>query len=101
VLAVNQVSVVLADHRMPGMTGVELLRRVKALYPDTVRLVMSGDADAQAVTEAINQGAVYKFIVKPWDHHQLQSNLRQAFAHKALQDENRHLSSLMRQLQVV
>ena len=97
--AVDQKALGLLDPH--SMSGVELPRRVKVLYPDTVRLVMSGDADAQAVTEAINQGAVYKFIVKPRDHQELHSNLRQAFAPKAVLDQNRDLSLLLRELRVV
>ena len=87
----NPVDVVLSDQRMPEMTGVELLRRVKAIHPDTIRLVLSGFTDLQSVTEAINQGAVYKFLTKPWDDRLLLANLDEAFRQKALIDENRRL----------
>jgi len=83
VLAANQVSVVVADQRMPNMTGVELLKRVKGLYPDTVRVVMSAQVDVSTVTEAINQGAVYKVLAKPWDDDVLRATLRDAFAQQA------------------
>jgi CheY-like chemotaxis protein len=98
-LAMNQVDVVISDQRMPGTSGVEFLRRVRGLYPDTVRIVMSGHADVQTVTEAINQGAVYKFCSKPWDNDQLRSDVKDAFAYKLLHDENRKLTERVRALE--
>ena len=92
VLANNAVGVVMSDHRMPGQGGIELLTDVKALYPDTVRILLSGYADLRTITEAMNQGAVYKFFVKPWDDEQLRANVREAFAHKAALDEKRELN---------
>lgn len=59
--------IVLSDQRMPGMSGVQLLARVRDHSPDTVRIVLSGYSDAQSICDAINEGAVYKFIAKPWD----------------------------------
>ena len=60
ILAREEVEVILTDQRMPMMTGVELLARVKTLYPRTVRLVLSGYSEISVVTDAINRGAVYK-----------------------------------------
>jgi len=90
-LASHPVDVVIADQRMPGMSGVEFLRRVKTLHPETVRLVLSGYTDLQAVTDAINEGAIYKFLTKPWDDGILRANIEEAFRHKEMADENRHL----------
>jgi type II secretory ATPase GspE/PulE/Tfp pilus assembly ATPase PilB-like protein/DNA-binding NarL/FixJ family response regulator len=59
--------VVISDYLMPGMNGAELLKRIKALYPDTIRIMLTGHADTGAVMGAINEGAVYKFILKPWN----------------------------------
>src|SRR6185369_3349926 len=67
ILANNRVDVIVSDQRMPQMTGVEFLRRVKTLYPDTVRIVLSGYTELQSITDAINEGAIYKFLTKPWD----------------------------------
>jgi len=88
-LASNPVGVVIADQRMPNMSGVELLSRVRGLYPDTVRVVMSAQVDVDTVTEAINQGAVYKVLAKPWDDDVLRTTVRDAFAHKGLHDAER------------
>jgi diguanylate cyclase (GGDEF)-like protein/PAS domain S-box-containing protein len=98
-LARNAVSVIIADHRMPGMTGVELLRRVKGLWPDTVRVLMSGDIDVRTATEAINQGAVFKVLIKSSDFEMLRSSIKDAFAYRGLQDENRDLANRVRTLE--
>ncbi len=79
ILANNEVGVILSDHRMPGMTGVELLSRVKTMYPMTVRMILSGYADVGTVTDAIKLGAIYKFLTKPWDQAELCSILQKAF----------------------
>lgn len=78
-LANNEVQVILSDQRMPEMSGTEFLARVKMLYPETVRLVLSGHADLATVTEAINRGAIYRFLTKPWDDRELRDHIRQAF----------------------
>src|SRR5690606_4950369 len=78
-LAGTAVQVILSDQRMSEMSGTEFLAQVKMLYPDTVRLVLSGHADLATVTEAINRGAVYRFLTKPWDDNELREHIRQAF----------------------
>ena len=78
-LATNRVGVILADQRMPDMSGTEFLRRVKDIHPDAIRMVLSGYTDLDTVTAAINQGAVYKFLAKPWDNDALREVLREAF----------------------
>ncbi|HVY04841.1 MAG TPA: EAL domain-containing protein [Burkholderiales bacterium] len=79
-LATNEVNAVVTDQRMPGMTGVELLRRVRGLYPGVARIVVSVEVDAGMATEAINQGAVFKILSKSEDPEQLRVSLREAFA---------------------
>lgn len=58
---------VISDYRMPEMNGVEFLSAVRARWPDTVRMVLSGFADTSAIIAATNEGNIYKFISKPWD----------------------------------
>ena len=65
------VALVLSDYRMPGMTGVDLLREVHLLYPKTRRLILSGYAETHAVMEAINEGHVDRFLAKPWNDQKL------------------------------
>jgi FixJ family two-component response regulator len=80
-MAKHHVAVVLADQRMPGMCGNEFLGRVKELYPDSVRLIISGFADLDSVTNAINCGAIYKFIFKPWKAEDIRLKVNDAFRH--------------------
>jgi CheY-like chemotaxis protein len=105
ILADNPVDVVMSDQRMPGMSGVDLLRQVKVVYPDVVRIVLSGYTELQSITDAINEGAIYKFLTKPWDDEQLRLNIREAFSRKELADENarlnRALSSVNQELQTL
>ncbi|MDD2467386.1 MAG: response regulator [Desulfobulbus sp.] len=77
-LAVNEVHVIISDQRMPKMTGIELLSRVKELYPETTRIILSAHSDQQTVTEAINQGAIWKYYTKPWPEESLREIVRQA-----------------------
>jgi EAL domain-containing protein (putative c-di-GMP-specific phosphodiesterase class I)/FixJ family two-component response regulator len=85
------VDVIVSDQRMPGMTGVEFLRAVKTSHPDTVRIVLSGFTELQSVTDAVNEGAIYKFLTKPWDDTQLRGHIQEAMLHKEMADENRRL----------
>lgn len=81
VLAMHEIQVVLSDQRMPEMNGTEFLSRVKDMYPETIRIVLSGYTDIDSVTDAINRGSIYKFLTKPWDDEQLREQIRQAFLH--------------------
>ncbi|ADH84995.1 response regulator receiver modulated diguanylate cyclase/phosphodiesterase with PAS/PAC sensor(s) [Desulfurivibrio alkaliphilus AHT 2] len=78
-LARHRVQVIISDQRMPGMRGIEFLSRVKEIYPDTVRMVLSGYADLETVVEAVNEGALYKFLAKPWKDDLLLEHIREAF----------------------
>jgi response regulator RpfG family c-di-GMP phosphodiesterase len=92
-LAQNQVGVILSDQRMPEMTGVEFLRKVLELYPDTVRMVLSGYTELNSVTDAINRGAVYRFLTKPWDDELLCANIEEAFQRYEMKRENARLAA--------
>ncbi len=79
ILAAQPVQVIISDQRMPDINGTEFLGRVKDLYPDTVRLILSGYSDFASLTEAINRGAVYRYVAKPWDDEELRRMVREAF----------------------
>jgi EAL domain-containing protein (putative c-di-GMP-specific phosphodiesterase class I)/CheY-like chemotaxis protein len=86
-LAQQPVHVILSDQRMPEMSGTEFFSRVRQLYPDTIRIVLTGYTDLDSVTGAINRGAIYKFLTKPWDDDLLREQIREAFR---LVKETRH-----------
>ena len=80
-LASEQIQVILSDQRMPEMSGTEFLARVKVLHPETVRIVLSGYTELESIMEAVNTGALYKFLTKPWDDDALREHLRDAFSY--------------------
>ena len=75
-----QPHVVVSDQRMPEMTGVELLRRVKGVAPNTVRMLLTGYSDLAAIVGSINDGEVFRFISKPWDNQEIQKTMAEAAA---------------------
>jgi DNA-binding NtrC family response regulator len=89
VLRTERIGVIVADQRIAGGTGVDFLRRVKESYPDTVRIVLTGYTDLDAVSEAVNEGALYRFVAKPWDDDSLRAHIAEAFRHYALMQETR------------
>jgi EAL domain-containing protein (putative c-di-GMP-specific phosphodiesterase class I)/ActR/RegA family two-component response regulator len=80
-LALYPVQVIVCDQRMPVMSGTEFLSKVKEMYPDTIRIILSGYTGLEAVLDSINRGAIYRFYTKPWDDTQLRDNIRLAFHH--------------------
>ncbi|MGE0081537.1 MAG: EAL domain-containing protein [Thiohalomonadaceae bacterium] len=77
-LARTDVDVVVSDQRMPGMSGVEFLARVRDIYPETVRIILSGQIDLAVVTDAFNRGHIFSYIAKPWDNAELRRELNEA-----------------------
>jgi type II secretory ATPase GspE/PulE/Tfp pilus assembly ATPase PilB-like protein/DNA-binding NarL/FixJ family response regulator len=90
-LKTKPVEVVISDYMMPGMNGAELLKKIKALYPETIRIMLTGHADTGAVMGAINEGAVYKFILKPWNDDDLRVTVALALEQYDLIRKNRSL----------
>ncbi len=78
-LAGNDVQVIVSDQRMDEMSGTEFLTRVRGMYPDTIRIVLSGYTDLATITDAINHGAIYRFLTKPWNDVELRTHVRDAF----------------------
>ncbi len=87
------VDVVISDYMMPKMNGAELLRRFKQTWPDTIRIMLTGHADTGAVMGAVNEGAVYKFILKPWNDDDLRVTVALALEQHDLIRRNRQLQA--------
>ncbi len=94
VLANHKIHVILSDQRMPGMTGSELFGEVSQRFPETIRIVLSGYADFNAVSDAINQGSIYKFLTKPWSDSLLRGHVLEAFQRYELSWHNRQLTEI-------
>jgi serine/threonine-protein kinase len=70
--------VIVSDQRMPGMTGVELLRQSRDISPRSVRILLTGYSDLASIVGSINDGEIYRFISKPWDNQELATTIGEA-----------------------
>ncbi len=87
----DQIAVLLTDQRMPGEKGTWLLEQARQLQPHTLRILVTAYADMDAAIQAVNSGAIYKYVHKPWDPHQLETLLRRALDFFALERERDQL----------
>lgn len=90
------VDLVVSDHLMPRMTGLELLKLVHDRYPGVGRIMLTGHADMETAIKAINESEIYRFLQKPWDDLELKVILHLAFEQIDLERENRRLLSALR-----
>jgi len=93
-LEAHPVSLIITDHKMPGMTGVELLSEARRRWPDRARLLITGYADVEAIQGAINEGRVHHFMTKPFDVERLRQTVDEIIGRFELTRENRRLSEL-------
>ena len=91
---------VLTDQRMPDMSGVEFVAEVFRRHPSTVRMILTGFSDIDAIIQAINDGHVYAYITKPWEPEQLKQLMKQAVEHHKLAVENERLLAGLRKANV-
>jgi phosphoserine phosphatase RsbU/P len=82
------IAVIIADQRMPEMTGVELLRRTLEIQPDAIRIILTGYTDVDSLIQAINECRVYRYLVKPWDPPDLLLTVERALEARSLALEN-------------
>jgi two-component system, probable response regulator PhcQ len=91
ILEHHRVDVVVSDERMPGESGTEFLANVRSRYPNTIRIILSGQASLEAAVRAINEGEVYRFFIKPCNPTDLIFTIQQAIDHKRLEERSREL----------
>jgi DNA-binding NtrC family response regulator len=97
ILEQNEIAVIVTDQRMPVMTGIEFLESIIPVYPDTIRILLTGFSDINAVMDAINRGQVYKYLVKPWADEELKMYIQNAIEIYHLRKENRELANKLEQ----
>ena len=91
------VDVIISDHRMPSMTGIEFLIKVRKLYPDIVRILLTGYADMEVAIRAVNEGKLYRFLTKPWKPEELKVTLLNALQMRDLMERNKKLLNTIKQ----
>lgn len=91
ILSRENVSLIITDQRMPGMSGTELLRESLQTNPDTMKIILTGYTDLDALTEAINTTRVYKFVNKPWEPFALKQTIDDAIREYELSVQHKHL----------
>jgi response regulator RpfG family c-di-GMP phosphodiesterase len=91
ILEENDVHLVISDQRMPEMNGTDFLATVREKHPDTIRIVLTGYTEVDAITEAINKGNIYKFFLKPWNDQGLKLEIKQALEQYDLVRKNKDL----------
>ena len=84
----SEISLIITDQRMPGMTGVELLRASLNIYPECIKILLTGYTDLEALIDAINEGHIYKYVTKPWDADELKITVRRALEAYELKQHN-------------
>jgi CheY-like chemotaxis protein len=97
ILRKENVHLVISDQRMPGMSGVEFLARIKEEYPDIIRIVLTGYTEVDSIMESINKGHIFKFILKPWNDQNLRLEIRQGLEQHDLIQANKSLSERIMQ----
>lgn len=88
----QEVNVIITDQRMPDETGVEFLESVIPIYPEPIRILLTGYTDIQAVIDSINKGKVYHYLTKPWEEDYLKTVVKNAYEVYALRKENKQLT---------
>ena len=90
------VDLIVSDEIMSGMNGTELLAMVRNLYPETIRIILTGHPDTEVITKAVTDGGVYRFFTKPWNRIDLIVTIRQALAQKRLAEKHSSLEAKYR-----
>jgi len=96
-LAKHDVQIVISDQMMPNMTGSELFESIQNSYPDIVRILLTGHTAIDGITKAVNKGAVFRVLFKPWDDDHLLSTIDDAFKSYDVMEENRRLTTELKE----
>lgn len=92
ILQKQNISLVVSDYKMPGMSGVEFLNKVKSKWPDIMRIMLTGQYDIRVAKEAVNEGEIYRFLIKPCDNLEIKAIINQALKQYEIVQENVYLT---------
>lgn len=95
--AIGGADLVISDNRLPDFSGIDFLIKVRQLYPDSLRILITGYPDLESAIHAINRGQVYRFVTKPWDNEELKIIVKQALDFYDVLKDNRTLLKIARQ----
>ncbi len=93
ILSKEDIHVILSDQRMPKMTGIEFFEHITVIYPEPIRILITGYTDINAVIDAINRGQVYKYLTKPWNEDDVNIYVQKAYEVYRLRKENVQLTN--------
>jgi len=96
ILRQHAVDLIISDMRMPEMSGAEFLAQAFELWPETVRILLTGYADLQSTIDAVNKGRIFSYCNKPWNDEELKLLVRNALEQKRLKEESERLSTIIR-----
>lgn len=94
----KEITIILSDQRMPNITGIEFFESILELYPDPIRILITGYTDISAVVDAINRGQVYKYLTKPWNEDDIKNSILKANEVYRLRKDNKELTDKLMHL---
>lgn len=97
VLQKEKITVIVSDHMMPRMTGVEFFTKIKEDYPDTIRILLTAQANFTDIIQAINEGNIYRYVTKPWKMEELEQTIKEACTRYELITENKRLTEELKE----
>ena len=100
ILDTERVDIIFTDYLMPQMTGLEFVKIARELHPGAMRCILTGQADLEIAVDAINQGQVHRFLLKPWNDLELKVTLKQLFLQRELESANKSLTDTIDQQRV-
>jgi response regulator RpfG family c-di-GMP phosphodiesterase len=96
ILETKPVEIIITDQRMPNMTGVEFLEKILEIYPDPMRILLTGYTDMSAVIEAVNKGKIFHYLTKPWNEEELDMTIQRAYEiyqkNQEIKEQNKKLA---------
>lgn len=103
ILSEQNIVVLITDHQMPMMNGADFLAAIKDKRPNTIKIMLTGQANNEAIKKAINEGAIYKYLIKPWDDNELLHLIEEAIVvyHSRLKEKREYQSSIEKNIELL